>query len=106
MVVLALGVTAWGCSGDGGEAGPPTTGEATTTAPPTATARWLDQFDGLTPAGEVDGKAVAVDEDERTVYVEDCDVARRITSSGGPYAASARDDEGNFTPGYGFVCSE
>lgn len=107
MVVLALGVTAWGCGGGSGddEATPPTAGEVTAaTTSPTA-GRWLDQFDGLRPAGEVDGQPVAVDEDERTIYVEDCNVARRLTSQGERFGPTDRDAEGNSTPGYGSVCS-
>lgn len=56
-------------------------------------------------AEPVDGASIWVDEDARTVYVTDCDVARRITAEGQKYGPGPRDPETlKFTPGYAFIC--
>lgn len=56
-------------------------------------------------ADPVDGASVWVDEGSRTVYVTDCEVARRITAEGQKYGPGPRDPETlKFTPGYAFIC--
>lgn len=57
-------------------------------------ASFLDELtDEDLPLEEVDGVTVAVDEEGGTIYVEDCDDARRLT-----------DPETGAFPTFGFIC--
>ena len=56
-------------------------------------------------AEPIDGASIWVDEAKKTVYVSDCEVARRITAEGQKYGPGPRDPETlKFTPGYAFIC--
>lgn len=44
-----------------------------------------------------EGEVLWIDEPRRTVYVKDCDVARRATDEGGPYSPV----DG---PGFAYIC--
>lgn len=87
---MLLAVTS-ACSGDddsgGGDAGGGTSAEG-----------WLEQWPG--EATEVEGHQVKVDEAERMIYVQDCDVARELTATGGAYNP---DDGEN---GYAYICDK
>lgn len=78
----------------------------TTAAPADDRPAWLV---GLTdedfPIREVAGVEVAVDEDNRTIYAEECDDARRLTKEGAEFGPSPRDpDTLESEPGYAFIC--
>lgn len=89
LVVLLIG----GCSGDD-------------TANPTTTTMWITSVaDPAKMRTEThDGHTVWVDDEERMIYVEDCDTARQLTSDG-PYGAQPRNEDGSGgANGYGFIC--
>lgn len=98
VVVLAGAlVLAPGCSSGGGS--------KSDNRPVTETTRPAFVPAGAVAAEPIDGASIWVDESSRTVYVSDCDVARRITAEGQKYGPGPRDPETlKFTPGYTFVC--
>lgn len=83
LVPLVLGVVVAGCS-DGGEP---------------ELSDFLQQWESQTErAPDYEGEPVLVDEEERIVYMDDCDLVDQATGSGGPYGPS----EGE--PGYASIC--
>jgi hypothetical protein len=55
----------------------------------------------------IEGVTVYVDEDERMIYTEDCDLAERITEEGEEYGPVPRNDDGSGgETGYGSICSD
>jgi hypothetical protein len=59
---------------------------------------WLKQTPEHLKKVEIEGEAARIDERSRTVYVEDCEIARKVTASGGKYGPKDEQDA------YGFVC--
>lgn len=57
---------------------------------------WGDQ--GFTRAPDYEGQPVLVDEKERVIYIDDCDLARQATHADGLYGPDGP------TGGYGYVC--
>ena len=108
--MVLLGVLLLGsCGGNGDEESPAPTSSTSAPAPgegagPPTWIRAVTDVE-VTRAEPVEGNDVWVDEAGRKVYVEDCDLARRITQEGERYGPSPRDPEtGEFTPGYSYVC--
>lgn len=110
MLVLAVSVVVMaGCSSGGDKSSTTSSSAGPVGSTPTSTASSVpalvaQQMPGAKRATPVDGHDVWVDEPGKKVFVDDCDVARRITAQGQRYGPSARDASGNFTPGYAFVC--
>jgi hypothetical protein len=96
LAVLTLVLVLGACSDDDEPVAGPTT---STTATPGEPPAWIATVtDAAVVEGETfEGVVLWVDEADRTVYVEDCDLARRATAEGGPYGPT----DG---PGFAYIC--
>lgn len=112
MAVLAVGLLVSACGGGSDDAPAveaPTSSStakaaATTTSLPPVIAAALAGGAKLRRADPVDGHEVYVDDAQRLIYTDDCAVARKVTAEGEKFGPSHRDAEGNFTPGFTFIC--
>lgn len=102
---VALALALFGCGDDdNGEEADAITPEAHSDQ----LSEWAEQFDAdLTRADDYEGHEVWLDEDQQTVYVQDCAAGEKITGEGGPYGPTPRNDDGTGgANGWGLVCQD
>lgn len=111
LAVLVLGACSSGSNDESAETPATTRPEtsssvATTSSTPAGVPGWATSLGAPTTAKNVDagGVEVWVDDANRTIYVQSCDAARALTAEGQPYGPSARDADGNYTPGFAYIC--
>lgn len=75
--------------------------------PQDAERQFLDKWPEIPAGPDIDGHPTRVDEEQRVVYVADCEIAEReTTKTGGRFGPTERDPETQaYELGYAHVCS-
>lgn len=80
-------------------------GDDDPSSPVDAERKFLDNWPEIPGGPDFEGHETRVDEDERVLYICDCDAAERATRSGGPYGPSPRDPVTQESEaGYAHIC--